>query len=98
MAKRNVTKSVLNKLKSRPEKRTPIASNMFLPNHSGDHSKGRVRETPTQNTDIPNKNYVDTQDSNIVGTYLDNHPHQNVNTNADVEFNEEIKLNSESVI
>ena len=33
--------------------------NFILPNHSGDHSKGIVRQTPTQDTDIVNKQYVD---------------------------------------
>lgn len=34
---------------------------MFIPNHSGDHSAGSVRETPVNDTDIANKAYVDAQ-------------------------------------
>jgi len=37
---------------------TPIAI-MHLPNHSGDHSQGNVRDTPTEDFDIVNKKYVD---------------------------------------
>jgi len=35
------------------------AVNMELPNHSGDHSKGIVRQTPVNDMDIVNKKYVD---------------------------------------
>ncbi len=38
--------------KSRPQVQTPIANDMFLPNHSGDHSAGIVNTTPTADTDI----------------------------------------------
>jgi len=44
------------------QKQTPIATDMFLPNHSGDHSRGKVMSNPTNATDIPNKAYVDTAD------------------------------------
>ena len=44
----------------------PIATNtnpgigdLFIPNHSGDHSAGDVLSTPTGDNDIPNKKYVD---------------------------------------
>ena len=43
------------------QKFTPIATEMFLPNHSGDHSRGIVNTTPTTDTNIPNKKYVDDQ-------------------------------------
>jgi len=43
----------------RPEVRTPIATDMFIPNLSGDLSKGNVLETPTQDLDPVNKKYVD---------------------------------------
>lgn len=43
------------------EIRTPIATEMYLPNLSGDHSKGRVRVTPTTDLQIANKKYVDDQ-------------------------------------
>jgi hypothetical protein len=32
---------------------------MFLPNHSGDHSAGKVFKTPSNDYDIANKKYVD---------------------------------------
>jgi len=38
---------------------TPIATDMHLPNHSGDHSKGKVYSTPVGDYDIANKKYVD---------------------------------------
>ncbi|KKL07036.1 hypothetical protein LCGC14_2590050 [marine sediment metagenome] len=50
--------SILNKNR-RPEQKTPIATDMFLPNQSGDHSAGRVSRTPENETDIVNKKYVD---------------------------------------
>ncbi len=40
------------------QKRTPIATDMFLPNHSGDHSAGHTG-TPINDNDIANKKYVD---------------------------------------
>lgn len=36
-----------------------IAGNLIIPNLSGDHSKGNVRQTPVKDTDIVNKKYVD---------------------------------------
>ena len=33
--------------------------NFIIPNHSGEHKKGTIRETPTQDTDLVNKKYVD---------------------------------------
>ena len=41
------------------EQRTPIGTNIFLPNQSGDHSAGKVRTTPVNDLDIANKKYVD---------------------------------------
>jgi hypothetical protein len=38
---------------------TPVATDMFLPNHSGDHSAGIVNSTPVNPTDLVNKEYVD---------------------------------------
>ena len=49
--------TILNR--QRPEIRTPIGDDLFLPNHSGDHSQGNVRSTPVSDTDIANKKYVD---------------------------------------
>jgi hypothetical protein len=36
-----------------------IAGNLILPNNSGEHQRGLVRETPTQDYDLVNKAYVD---------------------------------------
>ena len=47
------------------QKRTAIATDMFLPNHSGDHSAGIVNTTPTTDTDIANKKYVDDEIAGI---------------------------------
>jgi len=56
MAKRTKTDRLLGSLRNKK----PIVSNKFiLPNHSGDHSRGKVRVTPEQDTQIPNKKYVD---------------------------------------
>lgn len=55
------TNQILKDLKKKTEYRVPIATDMFLPNHSGDHSAGIVRDTPTANQDIVNKAYADTK-------------------------------------
>jgi len=53
------TSMILKSMKPQAQKLTPIATEMFLPNHSGDHSAGKVLTTPTNATDIANKDYVD---------------------------------------
>lgn len=60
---------VVNESRS-PEIKTPIANEVYLPNYSGDHSGGTVRTTPTKDTDIPNKKYVD-DTSGGGGTWTD---------------------------
>jgi len=50
-------KTLLNKNKA--EQRTPIATEMYIPNLSGDHSAGKVLSTPSNKKDIVNKEYVD---------------------------------------
>lgn len=70
MAKRDKTTRLLGSLKSRPEKKTPIATDMFLPNQSGDHSAGNIRTTPSADTDIPNKKYVDDNKGNTTAQVL----------------------------
>ena len=46
----NKTQELIRKLKGTEiERRTPIATDMFIPNHSGDHSRGKVRDTPSNN-------------------------------------------------
>ena len=57
------TKRIINRInKQTPEIKTPIATDMFLPNQSGDHSAGKVLTTPVNNSDIANKKYVDDKD------------------------------------
>ena len=59
MPRRPSAESILKNFKKQVEFRTPIAAEIYLPNHSGDHSKGRVRTTPTTDLEIVNKKYVD---------------------------------------
>jgi hypothetical protein len=40
-------------------KLTPIATDMYVPNHSGSHDAGIILNTPTKDTSIVNKKYVD---------------------------------------
>ena len=56
--KRDKTDRLLGSLR---EKRVPIGTEIFVPNHSGDHSKGRVNTTPVGDQDLVNKKYVDDQ-------------------------------------
>lgn len=49
---------IIKQILPQVQKFTPIATDMFLPNHSGDHTAGRTK-TPTQDTQIANKKYVD---------------------------------------
>jgi hypothetical protein len=72
------TDKVLKTLKSRPQVQTSIATDLFLPNHSGDMSAATINTAPTATNDIPNKAYVD--------ALTTNHPHQNVNTTATPQF------------
>ena len=52
-------------VKRNQEVRQPIANEMFLPNLSGKHDAGRITKTPTIDTQIPNKKYVDDEISAI---------------------------------
>lgn len=53
-------KGILNRLKQPVyEPKNPIATEMFIPNHSGDLSAGKVLRTPTNDSDVVNKKYVD---------------------------------------
>ena len=72
------TEKIIRDLKKRSaEPKTAIGTGLYLPNHSGDHSKGLVKATPVNDTDIVNKKYVD---DNIVSY------NQSLNTTDDVEF------------
>ena len=80
MTKQTKTTRLLRSMnKSRPEIKTPIADDMFLPNHSGDHAAGEVQATPTQPKQLVNKEYVDDN----IGS---DHPHQDVQTTASPTF------------
>ena len=66
MGKKSKTAKLLKQVKGRKyEPKTPIASEMFLPNQSGDHQAGRMLRTPVNNTDIANKKYVDDEIAGI---------------------------------
>lgn len=70
---------IINQVVGKPtiQKRTPIATDMFLPNHSGDHSAGMVKTTPINDLDIVNKKYVDdTIDADITTHAADADAHQ----------------------
>ena len=56
MAKRDKTTRLLGSMK---EKRTPLGSQVYLPNHSGDHVRSIKRLAPVDNKDLVNKEYVD---------------------------------------
>ena len=58
MARPPSAASVLRNIKKQ-ERRVPIGTDMYVPNHSGDHSAGRVKTTPTTDLEISNKKYVD---------------------------------------
>lgn len=55
---KRLAKRILKK-DTNPHINTQIASNMVLPNHSGDHSRGKVFRTPVDDYHIANKKYVD---------------------------------------
>ena len=58
---RGKTAKLLRSIKATAPKLTPIATDMILPNLSGDHGSGRIRTTPTTDLKIANKKYVDDQ-------------------------------------
>ena len=65
------TQRILKQMKT--EQRTPIADEMYLPNHSGDLSKGRVLTTPTTDYEVVNKLFLDTNyltETEIGNTFL----------------------------
>ena len=89
MAKPPSADSILRNMKKQKlvaqkfESKAPIATDMLLPNHSGDHSAGRMSRTPENETDLVNKEYVDsiatrseinlflTNNASDIGTYKD---------------------------
>ena len=58
MGRPNKTKAILKLLKQNEPQNTSFG-NFTLPNQSGDHSRGHVRDTPQENLDIVNKAYAD---------------------------------------
>ena len=50
---------IIKQLDGSVQRKTPIATDMFIPNHSGEHTAGRTG-TPTADRSIVNKSYVDT--------------------------------------
>lgn len=67
----------MKQARNKGENRTPIATEMYLPNHSGDHSAGNVLKTPVNDSDIVNKKYVDDEvikdHGNLTGLSDDDH-------------------------
>lgn len=62
MTKTSREARVIKQLRSREssvETRTPLGTDIYAPNHSGDHSAGKVFRTPVNDYDIINKKYVD---------------------------------------
>ena len=57
---------LIKQLAGRVQTKTPIATDMFIPNHSGNHDAGRILSTPTKDTSIVNKKYVD--DNTIINS------------------------------
>jgi len=57
---------IVKQLAGNVQKQTAIATDMFIPNHSGDNSAGDILKTPTKDNDIPNKKYVDDEDAALL--------------------------------
>ena len=81
----NATDKILNKVRKDNrsfEPKNPMAAGLYLPNHSGNHDAGTILDTPVNETDMINKEYVDslirgnvelflTEDASDIGTYFD---------------------------
>ena len=63
MARPPSTKTLVDRQLGRNTKQEiiPAGESFIVPNHSGDHSEGRVDSTPIEELDIVNKKYVDDQ-------------------------------------
>ena len=55
--------------KAEPKQPIGVVPDFFLPNLSGDHSRGKVISTPVNATDIVNKAYVDALISGAAGSF-----------------------------
>ncbi len=111
MAKQTATDKILNKVRKDNrsfEPKSPIATGMYLPNHSGDHSAGRLRRTPENELDLVNKEYVDsiatrqavelflTTNASDIGTYDD--LNIDVSPDAETTIQQTITANSTTLI
>lgn len=76
--KRDKTDRLMGTLRTQANKVVPIATEMILPNNSGDHQKSIKRNAPINGIDLVNKEYVD--------TLTTNHAHQDVRTTATPGF------------
>jgi len=65
----NKTETLIKNLKKNIQNLTPIASDMFIPNHSGTHDAGILLKTPSKDSDLVNKKYVDDEIAGI-NTFL----------------------------
>lgn len=54
---------IRNAKKQQVQKKTPVATDMYIPNHSGDLSRGDVKATPGRDYAPVNKLYVDDADN-----------------------------------
>ena len=55
---------------------TPIATDIFIPNHSGDNQAGRMLRTPENDYDLVNKKYVDDNTSKWVKEFTIINPNE----------------------
>jgi len=67
------TKKLLKDINGRfnPPKLQAIATDMYLPNHSGTHDAGILNKTPSKDNDLVNKKYVDDVVSGVIVTETD---------------------------
>jgi len=91
---------IIKQLSGKVQKQTPIATNMFLPNHSGDHSAGKTG-TPINDLDLVNKEYVDDEiptnylkdDAADIGVGLQL---TQDNSSADTQFTPQVLYNTDA--
>ena len=74
------------------ERKDPIGSEFFLPNVSGDHSRARVLTTPTTDTEIANKKYVDDAAGGVEIILVIKTADQTVNNSATLINDSELKF------
>lgn len=78
MVNKKLTNKVMRSLAPKAKVATFGNEPLIIPNHSGDNSAGDILKTPVNDTDIPNKKYVDdavestgiTAANNLVGQWL----------------------------